>query len=410
MTGSTPERATFRDVFAIREFRALWLAQILSVAGDQLARVALTVLVFNRTQSALLTATTYAVSYLPPILGGFALAGLADRFPRRPVMVVSDVARAALVAIMAVPFVPLWTMIVLLFTVTLLESPFKAARAATFPDILSGDKYVLGMAVTQTTFQIGLVAGFATGGLMVGFLGARPALAADAATFIVSAALVQWGVRARPAAGGKAPATGQRSSQLGQAVAGARLVFRDRTLATTMLFGWLAAFYAVPESLAVPYAANLGGGPIAAGLVFASMPLGTALGAIAFGRLVDPPQRLRWIGPLAVCCCGVLVLCALQPGLGASLLIFALAGAFGAYQLAANAAFVAALPDQQRAQAFGLANAGMLASQGIFFVLAGAAAEFVDPAIVIAVSGALGAAVAGALATSWHRAPAVSTR
>ena len=51
-TGETPPPpAVFRDVFAVAEFRALWLAQILSVAGDQLARVALTVLVYNRTAS-----------------------------------------------------------------------------------------------------------------------------------------------------------------------------------------------------------------------------------------------------------------------------------------------------------------------------------------------------------------------
>ena len=49
--GSLP-RAAFRDVFAVAEFRALWLAQILSVGGDQLARVALTFLVYDRTRSA----------------------------------------------------------------------------------------------------------------------------------------------------------------------------------------------------------------------------------------------------------------------------------------------------------------------------------------------------------------------
>jgi hypothetical protein len=44
--------ATYRDVFGNSEFRALWTAHVLSVAGDQLARVALTVLVFDRTRSA----------------------------------------------------------------------------------------------------------------------------------------------------------------------------------------------------------------------------------------------------------------------------------------------------------------------------------------------------------------------
>jgi len=46
-----PARATFREIFGLAEFRALWLAQLLSVVGDQLARVALTLLVFGQTHS-----------------------------------------------------------------------------------------------------------------------------------------------------------------------------------------------------------------------------------------------------------------------------------------------------------------------------------------------------------------------
>ena len=70
--GGTSEQAatTFRDVFAVAEFRALWGAQLLSVIGDQLARVALTVLVYDRTHSALLAAVTFVVSIVPTFVGG----------------------------------------------------------------------------------------------------------------------------------------------------------------------------------------------------------------------------------------------------------------------------------------------------------------------------------------------------
>ena len=78
------ERVAYRDVFAVAEFRALWLAQLLSVAGDQLARVALTVLVYDRTRSALLAAVTYAATIIPVFAGGILLSGLADRLPRTP--------------------------------------------------------------------------------------------------------------------------------------------------------------------------------------------------------------------------------------------------------------------------------------------------------------------------------------
>jgi MFS family permease len=95
--------ATFREVFADREFRAIWLAEFASVAGDQFARVALTVLVYERTQSPLLTALTYAVSYLPWLVGSLFLSDLADSLPRRDVMVGADLGRMLLVAAMTLP-------------------------------------------------------------------------------------------------------------------------------------------------------------------------------------------------------------------------------------------------------------------------------------------------------------------
>ena len=74
------ERSSYREVFAVGEFRALWSAQVLSYAGDQFAQVAIAILVYGRTHSAFLTALAYALTYLPPIAGGPLLSGLADLF------------------------------------------------------------------------------------------------------------------------------------------------------------------------------------------------------------------------------------------------------------------------------------------------------------------------------------------
>ena len=89
-------RSSYREVFAIGEFRALWSAQVLSFAGDQFAQVAIAILVYGRTHSPFLTALAYALTYLPPIAGGPLLSGLADLFPRRRVMIVCDLFRAGL--------------------------------------------------------------------------------------------------------------------------------------------------------------------------------------------------------------------------------------------------------------------------------------------------------------------------
>jgi MFS family permease len=409
--GAAPEtaaKATFSEVFANSEFRALWLAQLLSVAGDQLARVAMTVLVYDRTRSPLLTALTYAVTFLPWIVGGVGLSGLADRLPRRQVMIACDLARMVLVCAMVAVTLGgatalLWVMVALLFCVTLLDSPFKAARAALIADILTGERYVIGTTVTQITLQTGTVAGFALGGVVVAALGSRAALLADAATFALSALLLFLWVHKRPAAAMGRGSQGPRSRWADMG-AGLRLVFGDHQLRTLMLFGWLVAFYLVPMGLAAPYAAGFHGIPLAVGtgLVFAAIPFGSALGTFILGRMMGPARRQQMMGPLAVGSCAALILCYSRPTFAFSIAIFILCGACAGYQVAANAAFVAAIPTERRGQAFGLANGGMQVLQGLWFIWAGAIAQVLAPAVVIAIAGATGTVVAIMLAFTWR--------
>jgi predicted MFS family arabinose efflux permease len=384
-------RVTYGDVFRVAEFRALWSAQLLSVAGDQLARVALTVLVYDRTRSALLAAVTFIMGVVPVFLGGIFLSGLADRLPRRAVMIGCDVVRLLLVLAMTIPGVPLAGLVALLFVVTMLSAPFNSARAAMYPEILTGERYVVGTAVTLTTNQLAQVVGFAGGGVLVGLFGVRTSLLADAATFAASALLVWLGVAARaiPPAGGRGP-----GGAVSGMAAGVRLVFGNPALRTPMLFGWLAALYNAPEGIATPFARALGGGPITVGLLLAFPAGGYVLGALAFGRLAGTHLRARLMAPLAVACCALLVPIALDPGLPATLAILAASGACACFQVAANSGFVAAAPPGQRSQAFGLATAGMSLGQGAAMVLAGAAVQDFAPGTVIAAAGAIGAVAA----------------
>ena len=393
-------RTSFRDVFAIAEFRALWTAQLLSVIGDQLARVALTVLVYDRTRSSLLAAVTFAVSIVPTFIGGMTLAWLADRYPRRGVMIAGDLIRFVLVLVMAIPGLPLAALVLLLFFVTLTEAPFSSARAAIYPDVLTGDRYVVGTAVTLTTYQFAQVLGFAVGGAVVGFFGTRTSLLIDGVTFVGSALIVRVWVRPRPA-----PTAGPRREpiRLAGIFAGARLVLGRPALRTPLLFGLLAAFYNAPEGVAAPLAYALGGGAATVGVILAANSLGQTVGAIGFSRFVAPATRLRLMSPLAVCACAALILFFWEPGLAASLLILVASGLCASYQLAANAAFVRAAPQEQRSQAFGMAQGAMSLGQGIVMILAGAAAEHHAPARTIAVCGAVGAMVAVAVAVSGAR-------
>ena len=171
-----------------------------------------------------------------------------------------------------------------------------------------------------------------------------------------------------------------------------------------MLLGWRAAFYNGPEGVSAPLAATLGGGAVAVGFILAAPALGASVGAIAFSRFVAPATRVRWMGPLAVLACGVLVLFVFRPPLPMALVLLGVSGIFDCYQLAANASFVAATPARQRSQAFGIAQGGMSLGQGVAMVVAGAATERLSPSYVIAASGAVGAVAAIAVAVSRLRA------
>jgi predicted MFS family arabinose efflux permease len=357
---------------------------------------------------------------VPLFIGGVVLSGIADRLPRRRVMIFSDLASALLVAVMVVPGVPLPALVVLLFAVTMVGALFLAARSATYPEILHGDHYALGSAVTMTTLLAAQVAGFAAGGVLVAFLGVRVSLIADAATFVASALITRAWVRARPApvvpssplAAEPQRQAAARQRRLGRftspgraaaVLAGLRLVFGSRAMRIPMLFGWLCAFYNLPEGVAAPLARQVGGGAVTVGLILAAQALGSAVGVLAFGRLAGPVRRAIWTGPLAVAACASLGLFAAHPGLIPALLILAVSGVFGCYQITANASFVQATPAAQRSQAFGIAQGGISLGQGVSIVLAGAVAQFTGPDTVVAAAGGAGALCALALWTVSRR-------
>jgi MFS family permease len=394
-----PEKqATYREVFAIREFRGLWFAQVLSYAGDQFAQVAIAVLVYHRTGSALLTALAYALTYLPPIAGGPLLAGLADLFPRRRVMIVCDLARAGLVALMAIPAMPFAGLCGLLFLTVLLGAPFTSARSALLPDVLPGDKFVVGSAIGNISFQASQILGFVAGAAVVAVLNPYRTLGTDALTFALSAVIVTGWVTSRPSAHRE---PGRRPSLWAVSWEGLTTVFGNPVLRTLLLFGWLAGFCIVPEGLAAPYAHSLHGNAFTVGLLMAAMPLGVVAGSFAFGRLFTPSGRIRIMGWLAMASCAPLIGSAFSPPLWAVLLLWALAGAGEAYQLAAAAAFVQNLTPAARARAFGLAQSGLLAVQGLGILAGGAVANFTGAPVAVGLAGMVGLCAAAILAMSW---------
>jgi predicted MFS family arabinose efflux permease len=392
--------ATFGEVFAVREFRPLFGTYTLSTIGDELARVALTVLVYQRTDSPLLSALTFALSFLPWAVGGPVLATVADRFPRHRVLIASDVARAVLVAAMAVPGMPLVLLLVLLLLVSLLAPPFESARSALMADVLEGERYAVATSLTNVSLQVAQVIGFLVAGALVTVFSPALVLLVDAATFAVSAAWLAVALERRPAPVAEAgdDAAGP-SSVWRDAAQGLRLIGRTPRLLSIIGLLWTGTMFAnAAEGIAVPLTESLGEGPAQLGLLLAANPLGVTIGGLAVARLLGTARSERLMPvlvalSLAPVLLAGLVAVAAGPGRGAYAFVVALlfvAGLGASWTIPLNVSFVQAVPAAYRGRAFGVAVSGLYGVQGLGALGAGLAAEEVPPGAVVAVAGGLG--------------------
>jgi MFS family permease len=427
---ATQRPATYRDVFAVREYRAIFLAQVASLLGDQAAAVALAVLLYQRTGSALVAALGYATAYLPWTVGGLLLSPLADRLPPRGLLVGCDAGRALLIGVAAIPGLPLPLVGLLVLVAAFLAPPFEAAQSALIPRLLTDQRYEVALSLGNAVHQAAQLAGFLLGGALVLAISPAGALAVDAATFALSGLLLRHGLRGRPApvsktavaggtlidltddavgkadAGAEPTTAGQpASAMVAELTAGLRVVAADRRRYGPLLLAVCgAAYVVVPEAIAPAYVHRLGHGPAGVGLVMASVAAGTVLGNLLLGRFTTAATRRALMWPMAFA--GTLPLLAVLagPGLWASAALFAAAGLGSAFQVAANGAFVAATPPQVRGRAFGVAMAAMYGAQAIAIVAAGAAATVLDPRVVVALAAALGAlALVGLRCTALRR-------
>jgi MFS family permease len=364
-------QATFREVLASTEFRAIYVASTLSWVGDYLARAAITALVYQITESVVASAAAFAISYAPWLLGGSVLVSLADRYPYRTVMVFCDVGRMVIMGLVAIPGLPLPAVMALLLTSALLTPPFDAARSATLPSILAGDRYVVGVALHGTTAQPAQVAGYFLGAALAA-QNPRAALLINALTFGISALLVRTRVGLRqPAADPR-----DRSPLLRETVDGFRLVFATPALRSLVLVVFCGALLVVvPEGLGAAWARVKADGPgvgLAQGMIMAAAPLGWILGALIVTRFVRPSTRQRLIRPLAIVTAVALVPMVLDPPVAIVAVLAGVSGfAMGGLVPVANGLFVQALPSAYRARAFGVVQGGLHLLQGVAVLVTG---------------------------------------
>lgn len=175
-----------------RDFRLLFLAQVVSFTGDWFLFVALAGLVFSLTRSPALVAAVYAALTVPFALFMFVGGPLADRFNRQVLMICADVARGVLCLgfFLIHARSTVWLVYVLAGAVTALQAVFEPASMAAIPNLVDPEDLAAANVMAGAVWGSMLAIGSALGGLVVASFGRGAGYIGDAASFIVSALIV----------------------------------------------------------------------------------------------------------------------------------------------------------------------------------------------------------------------------
>ncbi|HET8607329.1 MAG TPA: MFS transporter [Gaiellaceae bacterium] len=386
MSGDRTARVGYGAALASSEFRALFGAQFVSLAGSSVAAVTLTVLIFRRTGSPLLASLSFALAFLPYLLGGGLLSGLVDRV--RPRLLVSgcDFLSALLGAAMAWPRLPVGALLALLFGIGTLSSLASGARAALVRSTVSEEAYVPGRSLLRIAGQLAQLGGNAAGGVLLVLLGTSGALLVNAGSFAFSAAAVRLVVADHPIV-----AAAGRARLLRDSLRGARAILGLRELRRLLLAGWLAPMFTVaPEALAAPYVAAHHGSARLVGWWLVALPVGLIAGDVAGVRLLGPARQNLLVAPAAAAGFLPYLAFALDPPVPVAMGLLAVAGVCGFYFLGLDRRVRDAAPPELFARTMTLNSAGVMTLQGLGFALAGAIAQATGPAAAVALAGAAG--------------------
>ncbi len=366
----------------VRDYRMLWLAQVASELGDWATRLALTLVVYNRTHSAALSAAVVTVSLVPWAGLGQVAAAVVDHVPRKAVMVGADLARAAVFGVLVVPL-PIAAMFVGAFVAGLATAPFEAARYSIRVEVTDDDQ-LYGGAITLfgITSQLATIAGFAIGGALVATVGARTTFAVNAASFLASALFVMR-VQTRAAGG-----SGRRRSRV-QLVTAVPVLLADPVLRWCSVLSLSSSFAGMGiEAIAAVYGR---GRPRDVAVLALAVPVGLVVAGIVAPHSGPPTRLLRAAGLVPIV--GGLVglgLFSLGPGIVVGALGFAASGFAIAVPIPAGPVVGRRLSPQVRGPAFSVLQGAALGGQAAGAAFGGLLAGIFGPRpTCIAACGAL---------------------
>jgi MFS family permease len=377
------------SAFRSSAFRRFYAGQTLSYLGDGLRTLAIPLLVFHLTGSAVSLGVTFALELLPFALFSLLGGSLADRLDRRRLMLATDAIRFAIMAlftfalwrgVLTLPL--LYTGVVLL---AMCAAVFMGAQASSIPFLLGKDGAKGGIAALAATEQgMNLIAP-PVGGAIFGVFGALPALAANAATYLFS----QVSIASVKSFGPDEPGGFPPLADIVRDVrAGFRFVMHDRVMRTLSLnatalntigiFGFVAM---------IPYLKReFGATDQLVGLAFGSFAVGSVVGSVVAGRTHWPFGRALVIAYVLDAICWLPTIWAQQ--MWVAVASVSACAAFGAYEITSIVAWrMRVIPEPMIGRVFGVIRLLVLIGMFPGSLLGGALTDSLGPRMVFAISG-----------------------
>jgi MFS family permease len=292
--------AYLRLVRGNRNFRRLWLAQIVSEIGDWFYTLSIYTLLLQLTGHASSVALALVLQVLPQTFIGPTAGVVNDRLRRKHVMIAADLVRFGIVLAMLLvrSRSMVWLVYPLLLAETIMAAFFEPARSAVIPNIAARGEVLIANTLSSATWSVNLLIGASVGGVVAAFFGRDAVFILNALSFLASAALIGGMHFAEPHAESAAPLRPRDLVDFSPVLEGIRYIRNHRTLLPTV-FAKAGELMIGPSWViftvlgAHEFAVHWRNVDAARG---AMLGMSILLGGRGLGALVGPLVSARWAG------------------------------------------------------------------------------------------------------------------
>jgi MFS family permease len=399
---STALRRSFHSL-EVPNYRRYFIGQLISLSGTWMQTVAALWLILSLTGSGVAVGLTTALQFLPMLLIGAWGGLLADRVPKRRLLIVTQVLMAVpalgLFAVTAAGVVAPWMVFLAVLAMGTVNAVDNPTRQSFVIEMVGPDRVVNAVSLNSVIVQSARIVGPAVAGVLIAVFGVVPCFGINALTF-VAMIVALWGMDPRRLhAGPVAP------REPGAIRAGLRYVLRTPELAVPLALMALVGTLGFNFQVVLPLLArfSFGGGATTYAFLVSAMGVGSIVGALVNGHRGRTGPGLIAGGALAF---GLLaLLSAAMPSLAFEIPALALLGAAAVtFAATINSTLQLAVTPEMRGRVMALYSVVFLGSTPFGAPLTGWLAQSYDPRVALLLAGVSGLSAAWAAHRIFTRA------